>query len=309
MSDRKEQGKEAFRRRATMGLYLAHFGLHENPFAIDAKSKYHWLGEKRKKALESLVRRILSGEGVQVVIGNPGTGKTLLANAVLDELGDRVLAAVVPCAEYKGIDFLKLVERAYGIGGDSQNQGSFFSRFSGLLHRSFSSGKKVVLIVDNAHRLISPYLNELSELSRVEESGTRLLSLVFFGDNRFVDILNDEPNPELSKSVIIYTLDPLTKKETFQYIQHHLQLARCERDLFEPGAIEEIFAYSQGLPGLINMACDAALSRAYDLGESLVLPDTVKDALNLMTAEKTVLSRSIPDRSFGTGAAADREGG
>lgn len=307
MSDRKEQGKEAFLRRDSTGLYLVHFGLHENPFAIDADPKYYWLGEKRKKALESLVRRILSGGGGQVVIGNSGTGKTLLANAVVDELGDRVLTAVVPCAEYKGIDFLKLVERAYGIGRDSQNQGSFFSRFSGFLHRSFSSGKRVVLIVDDAHRLISPYLNELSELSRVEESGTRLLSLVFFGDSRFVDILNDEPNPELSESLIIYTLDPLTKEETFQYIQHHLQLARCERDLFEPGAIEEIFAYSQGLPGLINMACDAGLSRAYDLGEPLVLPDTVKDTLNLMPAEKTVLAGNIPGRSFAMGAAADRE--
>jgi type II secretory pathway predicted ATPase ExeA len=312
MKNRDGQGKEAFRKREPTGLwsvmYPAHFGLQENPFATDADPKVLWLGEKRKEALESLLSGILSGEGVQVVIGKPGTGKTMLADTVLTELGDRALAAVVPCAEYKGIDFLKLVERAYGISENSQSQGSFFSRFSEFLHRTFTSGKKVVLIVDDAHKLISPYLNELSELFRVEENGTRLLSIVFFGESRFLDLLHDEPNPELAEGVLRrYTLDPLTKEETSQYIQYHLQRARCERELFEPGAIEEVFAYSQGVPRLINRACDAALSRAYYLGEQLVLPDTVKEALNLMPAEKTVPAGSVPDFSFTMGAAANRE--
>ena len=229
MKDRDGQGKEAFRKREPTGLwsvmYPAHFGLRENPFATDADPKVLWLGEKRKKALESLVSGILSGEGVQVVIGKPGTGKTMLADTVLTELGDRALAAVVPCAEYKGIDFLKLVERAYGISGNSQSQGSFFSRFSEFLHRTFTSGKKVVLIIDEAHRLNPSYLKELSELSRVEENGTRLLRIVFFGENRFLDLLYEESEPgDLSESVIYsYALDPLTKEETAQYIRHHLQ--------------------------------------------------------------------------------------
>ena len=120
--------------------------------------------------------------------------------------------------------------------------------------------------------------------------------------------MNVEQNPELAEGLLRrYTLDPLTKEETSQYIQYHLQRARCERELFEPGAIEEVFAYSQGVPRLINRACDAALSRAYYLGEQLVLPDTVKEALNLMPAEKNVPAGSVPDFSFTMGAAANRE--
>jgi len=312
MKDRDGQEKEAFRKREPTGLwsvmYPAHFGLHENPFATDSDPKYLWLGEKRKEALATMLHRILSGDGVQVVIGNSGTGKTTLANAVLDELGERVLAAVVPCPEYKSIDFLKLIERAYGISGTPQTQDSFFSRFSEFLHRSFSSGGKVVLIVDDAHRLNASCLKELSELSRVEENGTRLLRLVFFGENRFLDLLNEESNPGPSESVIYsYALDPLTKDETAQYIRHHLQVAQCEGELFAPDAIEEIFLYSQGVPHLINKACDAALSRAFYLGEQQVLPDTVKDALKLMPAEKTALAESIPDLSFRMDTAADRE--
>jgi len=312
MKDRDGQEKEAFRKREPTGLwsvmYPAHFGLHENPFATDSDPKYLWLGEKRREALAAMVNRILSGDGVQVVIGNPGMGKTTLANAVLDELGERVLAAVVPCPEYKSIDFLKLIERAYGISGTPQTQDSFFSRFSEFLHRSFSSGGKVVLIVDDAHILNASCLKELSELSRVEENGTRLLRLVFFGENRFLDLLNEESNPGPSESVIYsYALDPLTKDETAQYIRHHLQVAQCEGELFAPDAIEEIFLYSQGVPHLINKACDAALSRAFYLGQQQVLPDTVKDALKLMPAEKTALAESIPDLSFGMDTAADSE--
>lgn len=312
MSDRKEQGnKEASRRRESAGMwsvmYPVHFGMHENPFPSDADPKFLWLGGKRKEIPETLVRGILSGEGVQVVIGNPGTGKTPMAHAVLGGLGDQVLSAVVPCAEYKGIDFLRLVERAYGISGKGQNQDSFFSRFSEFAHRSRASGKKVVLIVDDAHRLSPPYLQELSELSRIEEGGARLLSLVFFGEPRLLDLLKADPNPDFSESANrSMALDALTREETTEYIQHHLRVARCEKELFEPGAVDEIFAYSHGIPRLIDRACDAALSRAYYVGEKLVTPNTVKDALDLMPTETTALPESVPDFSL-EDAAADRE--
>jgi type II secretory pathway predicted ATPase ExeA len=268
-------------------MYLTHFGMHEKPFKTGTDPKYLWLGEKHKEALEKLVRGILYEDGFQVVTGSLGSGKTTLANAVLNELGDRVLAAVVTCPEYEGIDFLKLIAKAYGIGGNLQGNDSFFHRFSELLHSTFSSGKKVVLIIDEAQRLTSSCLNELSELSGIEENGTRLFRIVFFGENRFHDILSEESNRDVLQNVTYsYALGPLSKDETAKYIRHRLQIAQCEGEIFTPGAIEEIFIYSQGIPYLINKACDASLSRSFYLGERTVRPETIKSFLKLMPEEK-----------------------
>jgi type II secretory pathway predicted ATPase ExeA len=268
-------------------MYLTHFGLHEKPFKTGTDPKYLWLGEKLKEALATLVQGILHEDGFQEVTGSPGTGKTTVANAVLNELGDRVLAAVVTCPEYEGIDFLKLIAKAYGISGSLQGGDSFFQRFSEFLHSTFSSGKKVVLIIDEAQRLTPSCLKELSELARVEEDGARLFHIVFFGENRFHDILSEESNRDVLLNVTYsYALGPLSKEETAQYIRHRLQIAQCEGEIFTPEAIEEIFTYSQGVPLLINKACDASLTRSFYLGERIVRPETIRSFLKLMPEEK-----------------------
>lgn len=291
MKDRAGQGKDAARGREPSRLwsvmYPSHFRMSENPFTSDADPKFLWFGGKRKESLEELARGILSPGGVQVVLGAHGAGKTQLANAVLDELGDRALAVVVPCAEYRGIDFMKLSERAFGISGDAQDPKASFIRFSEFLRRTAALGRPAVLIVDDAHRLDDSSLKELSNLAVLEENGTPLLRLAFFGESRFRDRVNDEANRVLFESAgVRLTLDPLTRDETAQYIRHRLRVAQCERELFTSDAVEEIFAFSQGLPLLINRACEAALSRAFYLGEQLVPQDTVREALKGMLAEK-----------------------
>jgi hypothetical protein len=94
-------------------------------------------------------------------------------------------------------------------------------------------------------------------------------------------------------------LDPLTKDETAQYIVHRLEIAVCEREIFTPEAIEEIFHYSQGVPSLINKACDVALSRNFFLGQSVVLPESIRNFLKLMPEEKTATAGNAPDAAPG----------
>ena len=281
-------------------MYLTHFGLHDKPFKASPDPKYLWLGARQKEALAALVAGILGGEGFQVVTGDSGTGKTTLANAVLKELGDRVVAVAVPCPEYEGIDFFKLIAKAYGIGGPQQDHDTLVARISNFVRASFSSGKRVALMIDDAHRLNSPCLKELLELSRIEENGTRPLRIVFFGETRFNDILSAESNRELSQEVTSrYTLDPLTKDETAHYILHRLKIAGCEREIFTPEAIEEIFHYSRGIPSLINKACDVSLSRNFFLGQNVVLPESIRNFLKLMPEEKTANAGNAPDAAPG----------
>ena len=303
MKGRAGQGRDALRGRDPARLwsvmYPAHFRMTENPFTSDTDPKFLWLGGRRREILADLVQGILDGAKVHVVLGAHGTGKTQLAQAVVDELGDRVMAAVVPFAEYKGIDFLKLVGRAFGIGADPEDRESVTDRFSEFLRRTAASGRPAVLIVDDAHRINGSGLRELSQISGLAENGTPLLQLVFFGENRFRDLVNDEANRGLFESAgVRLSLDPLTRDETAQYIRHRLRVTQCERELFTSDAVEEIFTYSKGVPGLINRACEAALSRAFYLGEQLVPQDTVREALKLMPPEKAAIAAPAGNPSF-----------
>ena len=292
-------------------MYLTHFGLSDKPFKAAWDQKYLWLGAKNREILTALAHGVLHGDGLQVVTGDEGTGKTTLANAVLKELGDRVTAVAVPCPEYEGIDFFKLIAKAYGIGGPQQDHDTLVTRISDFVRGSSSSGKRVALIIDDAHRLNSPCLKELLDLSRIEENGTRMLHIVFFGESRYDEILSAESNRELLKNVTFrYALNPLTKDETAQYIMHRLKIAQCEREIFTHEAINEIFTYSQGVPRLINKACDAALSRSFYLGEPVVQPDAIRTFLKLMPEEKAASAVNAPGRQTEVaGHAVEKAGG
>ena len=271
-------------------MYLSHFELPEKPFKISTDPRFLWLGEKHKEALATLLYGILYNDGYVVVTGDVGTGKTTLASALMNELGDQVIAVKIPFPDFDSLDFFKLISTAYGIGNGFQTKGSFFAIFGSFLRTSSSSGKKVVLIIDEAQRLTPEHLKELLHLSNIEENGARLLNVVFVGQNEFNDILLEEPNRALRQRITInYNLGALTLEETGQYIAHRLLVAQGKKEIFPPEAIEEVFSFSGGIPRLINVVCDLALLMTYFEGEKIVRAKTVKECAQRLRlpSEKT----------------------
>jgi type II secretory pathway predicted ATPase ExeA len=283
-------------------MYLSHFHLQEKPFKISTDPKFLWLGEKHKETLETLRYGILYDDGYVVVTGNVGTGKTTLASALANDLSDKVIVRKIPYPNVDILDFLKLVSTAYGIIDNFQSEGSFLAHFEVFLHSSFSTGKKVVLIIDEAQNLSHGHLEELLHLSNIEENGIRLLNIVFVGQNEFNDILLEDSNKALRQRVVINcNLAPLTQDETRQYILHRLKVARCEREIFTSEAIQDIFLFSQGIPRLINIVCDLALLITYFQSGEIVQPETVKQCIERLRLpnEKTEFAWTGTDRSSG----------
>ncbi|HET6489090.1 MAG TPA: AAA family ATPase [Syntrophales bacterium] len=264
-------------------MYLSHFGFQEKPFKTGPDPAFLWLGAKHRDALATLVNCILDAKGFTVVTGDVGAGKTTFVNALLGELKDRAVAAKVTCSDVGGVDFLKLISKAYSFGGGIQSKEAFHDQFSTFFRNAVAMGKKVVLIIDEAQRLAPANLAELSQLSDIRENGARLLSIVFVGENAFAGPLRDEAIRALGQQpTFSYAMEPLTRDETAQYVAYRLNTAHCTRELFTPEAIEEIFSFSRGVPRLINMVCDLSLSRTFFKGEDTVRPETVRECAKML---------------------------
>ena len=245
-------------------MYLSQNGLKEKPFQISTDPRFLWLGEKHREALATLKYGILHSDGYVLVTGEIGTGKTTLANALIESLSSQTLYAKVADPGVEILDFFRLIGFGYGLDEDFDTKGSFVKCFNSFLRNSFSGGKKVVLIIDEAQRLSSELLEELRHLSNIEENGTRILNLVFVGQNEFNDILLEDANKALRQRITVnYDIDPLTENETRDYISHRLKVAGSEKNIFGSDAIHEIFLFSDGIPRLINIICDIALLSGY----------------------------------------------
>lgn len=261
-------------------MYLSHFNLQEKPFKVSTDPRFLWLGKKQKEALESVRYGILYGDGYVVLTGDVGTGKTTLAIALVNELSDQLVVARIPYPDVDILDFLKLISTAYGIDSDFSSKASFRDRFESFLRGCLSTGKKAVLVVDEAQKLGQEHLGELMQLSSFEEKGVGLLNIVFVGQNEFNDILLKESNrASRQRTAINYHLTPLTRTETEEYIDHRLKVANGQKEIFTSEAIDEVFLQSRGIPRLINIVCDLALLMTYLEGERCVRPDAVKQGM------------------------------
>jgi type II secretory pathway predicted ATPase ExeA len=245
-------------------MYLSHYNLNEKPFLISTDPRFLWLGENHREALATLKYGILYNDGYVLITGNVGTGKTTLANALIHSLGNQIITAKVADPGVEIPDFFKIIANAYGINEDFNSKGSFLSHFNTFLQQSFAEGKKVVIIIDEAQVMNRELLEEVRHLSNIEENGTRILNLVFVGQNEFNDILLEDANRALRQRITIsYDIAPLTEDETRDYIWHRLEVAGSKSNIFSADAIHEIFLFSNGIPRLINVICDLALLSGY----------------------------------------------
>jgi hypothetical protein len=127
------------------------------------------------------------------------------------------------------------------------------------------------LIIDEAQRLNPQLLEQIRLLSNIEKRGVKLLSIFLVGQDELQENLLEEKNRALRQRIAVhYHIEPLTEAETLGYINHRLQVAGPQKEIFNPEAISEIFQFSKGCPRLINTICDRALLTGYAAGISQI---------------------------------------
>jgi len=251
-------------------MYLEYFQLREKPFRIAPDPAYFFFSTIHREALTALNRGIDERCGLLMLLGGVGTGKTTLCRLVQERRG---------CISiYLGNPFLsqgELLEALQGHLGLAKGRGEVHDRLEQLrqyLLHQHTSGKTVVLFIDEAHRLALPLLEQVLVLSNLQKPDAQLLQVVLVGQPELLDVLTHPHLASLNQRIgVRYQLKGLDRDDTCRYVLHRLKKAGWTIDaLFTHGALDGVWRASGGRPRLINLLCERALVETYRRGKKRV---------------------------------------
>ena len=270
-------------------VYEPYFRLNEKPFSLNADSRFIYESPSYRSASQGLLAGIRRREGLLVLTGEIGTGKTTLCRGVLQQLGRNTYSSLVPDPFASREDLLKMALVDFGVvpiqevttgslrHASRTELGYLLAQF---LH-SLPADAFVVIVIDEAQNLSLSLIEETRLLSDTFGSRGRL-QIVFVGQPELLAKLKLPEMRQVDQRVCGYhRLTPMDREAVGGYIQHRLKIAglRQDRVLFPDGIIDVLHPRSGGVPRLINRVCDRALQIAFERQELLVGRETLDTAL------------------------------
>jgi general secretion pathway protein A len=265
-------------------MYCRFYGFSERPFEATPDPKFLYLSPTHREVLASLTYGIRERRGFIAVLGEAGTGKTILLRSILNQLEENVKAAYIFNTDFTFQELLHLVLMNLGLADAKERlaKAEAIHRLNELAIRQLARGGTLVVIVDEAQNLNRSCLENLRLLSNLETSKNKLIQIILSGQPALGKKLMQPGLRQLSQRINLrrYIL-PFDEKESHEYIRHRLKVAGYGgRALFTKGAELLIWLYSGGIPRKINMVCDNALLIGYAIRERKIGDATVQAAID-----------------------------
>jgi len=148
-----------------------------------------------------------------------------------------------------------------------------------LLERK-RTGRRVLLIIDEAQNLEAETLEQVRLLSNLETETQKLLQIVLIGQPELDAKLASPELRQLRQRISVHwRLGPLSAAETRDYVRHRMRIAAgAEREVFSEAALRELHSRSGGVPRLVNVLCDRALLAGYAERTPLVGAKLIRQA-------------------------------
>ncbi|MBT8049528.1 MAG: AAA family ATPase [Xanthomonadales bacterium] len=266
-------------------MYLQFFGLSEAPFSITPDPAFVYLSAAHRDALAHLLYGVGQGGsgGFVQLTGEVGTGKTTLCRCLLEQVPDDTKVALVLNSLVTPQELLATVCEELGIdtGAIADSNKLMVDALSSYLLDQHGKGRRVVVVIDEAQNLSPEALEQVRLLTNLETSKDKLLQMVLLGQPELRQLLQRSDLRQLSQRITArYHLTPLNHQETRAYVKHRMQVAGAQRNPFRRSAIRTLYARSGGVPRLINIIADRALSSAYAKESGSVTSAFVNAAAN-----------------------------
>jgi len=279
-------------------MYNEFYQFSKKPFNITPNPDFLFLSDNHKEVFAHLLYGIQNHTGFIEVTGEVGTGKTTVLRTLLNQLDteDYRLAFVFNPA-LSALELLQTINREYGVTSASSSRSELQAALNTFLLSENRAGRTVVLVIDEAQNLQAEVLEEIRLLSNLETETDKLVQIVLVGQPELAATLSRPELRQLSQRITVrYHLKPMAAADTGEYINHRLRVAgHGGGELFEPGAVREIWRFSRGYPRLINVVCDRALLVGYSCESRRISAAMLRQAIRELSRDvKSDARRSKP---------------
>jgi type II secretory pathway predicted ATPase ExeA len=264
----------------------AHYGFSHMPFGRDlAPQMLH-----RSAGHGEAVARInwcIGERALGVITGEVGSGKTVAARAATAELDasrHTVIYLPNPAIGARGL-YAAIVSALGGV--PRFHKASLIPQTADALAAEENErGKRVVVVVDEAHLLAPDQLEELRLLTNAEMDSHSAFACLLVGQPTLRRRIKLGTFAALDQRIALrFAMPPMTPAETSSYIAHHLNLAGRADTLFSDDATALIHQVSRGLPRAVNNLALQALVAAYAANKAIVDESSARAAVAEITAE------------------------
>jgi general secretion pathway protein A len=282
-------------------MYTRFFGLNEKPFSITPDPRYLFMSARHGEALAHLVYAVTESGGFMQLTGEVGTGKTTLVRTLLlNRMPANANVAVVLNPQLSALEFLVTIceELHVPVPDDRHSIKALIDTLNGYLLEAHADGRRTILVVDEAQNLAPDVLEQVRLLTNLETAKQKLLQIVLIGQPELRELLARNDLRQLAQRITgRYHLEPLSREETEQYIEHRLKVAGALGEVFDTGAKRQVFRLTQGVPRLINVICDRALLGAFSIESRRVNRRIIRRAATEITGKAdtaNTLRRALP---------------
>ena len=247
-------------------MYCDFFGLKTAPFRVTPDTSLFYAGGEREALLNAIVYAISHGDGMVKVVGEVGSGKTMLTRMLEKKLPDSVTIIYLPNPSLAAKDLVFAIGHELGLELDNnQTKTHVLLSIQTKLLEIHSRNQRMVVFIDEAQCMPLDTLEELRLLTNLETETDKLLQLVLFGQPELDEHLS-HPSVRQIKERIIHNLylKPFSQAEVDEYLAFRLHKAGYNGSpLFSKPALKALAKYSDGLPRRLSILADKSMLAAF----------------------------------------------
>ncbi len=288
-------------------MYERYFNFRIKPFELVPNPDFLYMSKSHKKAITYMTYGLKERTGFMLLTGEVGAGKTTLIRYFIRSLDNIIPLSKIFNTTVSAVQLIAMINEDFGLDSSSRDKVQLVKQLYDFLIEEYSRGRQALLIIDEAQNLTPELLEEVRMLSNLETDDTKLLQILLVGQPELGKTLSAPHLRQLRQRIsFVCHLYTLNRQEMVDYIFHRMTVAGNRDALkFTEQAFDALYAYSGGIPRLINTICNLLLLTAFteglteinhemvsEIAESLV-PPSYHQAVDTATERKRALLNAL----------------